>query len=112
MMGLVITLLGIAINSYIWCAVGGLLGWAAGMMMGAGGRILLIENVLVGIFGAFIGGEFIAAMLNSGKVATEFKIGSLAIAVATAIVMLLLLRLMRRAVGPLMPGKKKVARRF
>jgi len=84
----------------------------AGMMAGAGGRIVIIENVLVGIFGAFIGGEFIAAMLNSGKIATEFKIGSLAIAIVCAIVMLVLLKWMRRAVGPLMPSKKKVVRRF
>jgi uncharacterized membrane protein YeaQ/YmgE (transglycosylase-associated protein family) len=100
------------INTYIWCALGGILGWIAGVMMGGGGRIVLIENVLVGIFGAFIGGEFIAAMLNSGKVATEFRIGSLAIAVASAVVMLLLLKVMRRAVGPMMPSKKKVTKRF
>ena len=91
--------------------MGAAIGWMAGIMMGPGGRTVMIENVLVGVFGAFIGGEFIAAMLNGGKIATEFKIGSLGIAVATAIVMLFLLKMMRRAVGPLVPSKKKVGRR-
>eukprot|EP01034_Spumella_vulgaris_P039168 gene39168-48377_t len=39
------------INPYIWCLVGGAIGWLATKMAG-GGRALLIENVLVGIFGA------------------------------------------------------------
>ncbi|MEO7392036.1 MAG: hypothetical protein ABIU58_07660 [Ramlibacter sp.] len=100
------------INSYIWCAVGAALGWMAGVMMGGGGRTVIIENVLVGIFGAFIGGEFIASMFNGGVVAKEFRIGSLGISVASAIIMLVLLKLMRRAVGPMLPGKKKGARRL
>ncbi|MEO5670059.1 MAG: GlsB/YeaQ/YmgE family stress response membrane protein [Ramlibacter sp.] len=80
--------------------------------MPEGGKVVMIESILVGIFGAFIGGEFIASMLNGGVVATTFQIGSLAISVACAVVMLFLLRLMRRAVGPMKASKKKVARRL
>ena len=96
------------INPFIWCAVGALVGWLAWVMARTGGRILLIENVLVGVFGAFIGGDFITSMLNSGIVNDkDFSFRSLAIAITAAVVMLLVLRLLRRVVGPLQAGKKK-----
>ena len=84
------------------------MGWAAGVMMKSGGRTLLVENVLVGVFGAFIGGDFIVAMLSHGVVNDKiFSMRSLACAVAGAVAMLLLLRLVRGAVGPLRAGKRK-----
>ncbi len=77
-------------------------------MMKAPGRIVLIENVLVGVFGAFIGGDFIVTLMNKGVVNDkDFSIGSLAFAVTGAVVMLLVLRLLRHAVGPMQAGKKK-----
>lgn len=92
--------------------MGAAAGWLAWVMAHTGGRILLIENVLVGVFGAFIGGDFIAAQLNNGVVnEKDFRIGSLAIAVIAAVVMLLVLRLLRRVVGPLQAGKKKARAR-
>lgn len=83
------------------------MGWLATKMAG-GGRPLLIENVLVGVFGAFIGGDFIVSSLNGGVVNdTDFKIGSLGMAIAGAVVMLLVLRLMRKLVGPMRQGRSK-----
>ena len=74
---------------------------------------LLIENVAVGVFGAFIGGDFVAAMISGAKVVNDkdFRISSLAMAVAGAVVMLVVLRLMRGAVGPMRAGKSKAGRR-
>ena len=101
------------INSYIWCAVGGVVGFLAGLWMGSDDRIVMIENVLVGVFGAFIGGEFIVSMFSGGVAPdNKFHASSLAIAVATAVVMLLALRLMRRVVGPLRAGKPKAQRHY
>jgi uncharacterized membrane protein YeaQ/YmgE (transglycosylase-associated protein family) len=97
-----------AINPYIWCAVGAAVGFAAGLMMNSDGKTLLVENALVGVFGAFIGGDFVVAMLSPGVVNDKvFSIRSLMFAVAGAVVMLVLLRLMRSAVGPLRAGKRK-----
>jgi uncharacterized membrane protein YeaQ/YmgE (transglycosylase-associated protein family) len=97
------------INSYIWLAVGGVIGWVVGLMMKSEGRTLLIENVLVSMFGAFIGGDFVVALLNKGIVNDkDFSIRSLAFAVVGAIVMLLILKMMRRVVGPMRAGKSKV----
>lgn len=75
--------------------------------MSNGGRTLIIENVLVGVFGAFIGGEFLVAMLTAGPVPEGFRIGSLAVALGTAVVLLFLLKLMRKAVGPLRASKSR-----
>ena len=76
--------------------------------MTGGGRALLVENILAGVFGAFVGGDFIVSSLNGGVVNdTDFKFSSLAMAVAGAVVMLLALKLMRKMVGPMRAGKSR-----
>jgi len=108
---MVVSRLEYGINPFIWCAVGGLVGWLAAMW-GTGGRVLLVESLLVGIFGAFIGGDFVASQLNGGVVDDKvFKGSSLGMAVAGAVVLLLMLGLMRRVVGPLRAGKPKARNR-
>jgi uncharacterized membrane protein YeaQ/YmgE (transglycosylase-associated protein family) len=97
---------GAEINPYIWCAVGAFIGGMAGLFIGSKTRTTRIEEVLVGVFGAFIGGEFVTAMLNSGKAQTEFTGLGLLNAVVGAVVLIVLLTLMRRAVGPMKSGKK------
>jgi uncharacterized membrane protein YeaQ/YmgE (transglycosylase-associated protein family) len=95
------------LNSVVWCLVGAAIGWLAGLMMGGGrGKVVLVENMLVGVFGAFIGGEFVADMLHMG-VPGSFSAGALGISVVGAIVLLVLLRLMRGAVGPMQASKSR-----
>ncbi len=78
------------------------MGWVAALMANDAGRILMLESMGVGIFGAFIGGDFMVAMVTSGVVDPKvFSVRDLAFAVAGAALMLVLLKLMRRAVGPL-----------
>ena len=99
------------INPYIWCAVGACVGWFSGLFMKSDGRIVMIENVLVGVFGAFIGGDFVVAMITKGPVSDNvFSVRSLAFAVAGAAVMLLVLRLLRSKVGPMRAAKAKPRR--
>jgi uncharacterized membrane protein YeaQ/YmgE (transglycosylase-associated protein family) len=101
-----------AINSYIWCAVGALLGAAAGLPIAALGRVGMIENVLVGMFGAFIGGDFLVDMFGSLRTGdSAFHIGSLGVAIAAAIGMLVVLHLMRGAVGPMRATRSKAGQR-
>lgn len=97
-----------AINTYIWCAVGAAIGFVLGSMLSKRSRIGRIEEVLVGVFGAFIGGEFVADMLR-GPIATStqgFGV-KLILAVAGALAMLGLLALMRRSVGPMRNSKSR-----
>ena len=98
------------INTYIWCAVGAIVGGIAGLFMGSETRVTRIEEVLVGVFGAFVGGEFVTAMLNSGKEQPNFTMGGLLNAIGGAIAVILLLTAMRRAVGPLRSRKKPAHR--
>jgi uncharacterized membrane protein YeaQ/YmgE (transglycosylase-associated protein family) len=103
---------GAFINSFIWCAVGAGLGWLSGRIGARGNHIVLLENLAVGIFGAFIGGDFVAAVLRADGVNDAvFSPRSPGLAVIGAVVMLLLLRLMRTLVGPLHHRKSVVRRR-
>jgi uncharacterized membrane protein YeaQ/YmgE (transglycosylase-associated protein family) len=112
MMGSIPFLLESSINPYIWCVVGALIGAAASFFAAGQGRIVMIENVLVGVFGSFIGGDFVAAMISGSKVVNDkdFRVSSLGMAVAGAVVMLVVLRLMRGAVGPMRASKSKAGR--
>ena len=77
--------------------------------MGSSGRIVRIEEVLVGVFGAFIGGDFLLSQFV-GPTQSGTVVQSLGLAVGGAVVLLLLLRTMRGVVGPLKSKKSKVRR--
>ena len=63
-------------------------------------------------FGAFIGGDFVAARLSTGIVNDKvFSVRSLGLAIAGAVTLLLILKAMRKAVGPLRHGKSPSRRR-
>ncbi len=79
--------------------------------MGTASKTARIEEVLVGVFGAFIGGEFIATQVMGPSAQTTFSMSGLSMAVVAALVMLGLLALMRRVVGPLKSGKSRAGRR-
>jgi uncharacterized membrane protein YeaQ/YmgE (transglycosylase-associated protein family) len=103
--------LGKSINVYIWCAIGAFAGWLTTHMMNAPARSAQIENILIGMFGAFIGGEFVSVQVSGAAVATGFHMSSLALAIAGAVVMLLLLKLMRKVVGPMQKGRSNAKKR-
>jgi uncharacterized membrane protein YeaQ/YmgE (transglycosylase-associated protein family) len=96
------------INPYIWCAVGGLVGWLIGAKTAGQGNLSLIENVLVGVFGAFVGGDLLVSQLNGGVIDDKvFHMSSLLLAIAGAVASLMALRLLRHVVGPMRSGKSK-----
>ena len=79
-------------------------------MMGTAGKITRIEEMLVGVFGAFIGGDFILSQLV-GPTGTGSMLQALGLAAAGAVVMLVLLRLMRKVVGPMRNSKSRLKQR-
>jgi uncharacterized membrane protein YeaQ/YmgE (transglycosylase-associated protein family) len=100
--------LGKFINPYIWCAVGALVGFLLGEKKADDQKLGVIENILVGVFGAFIGGDLIVSQLNHGLIDDKiFKFGSLLWAIGGAVGAIMLLRLLRRAVGPMRVAKKR-----
>jgi len=69
--------------------IGFVAGWIAGKLVGGGGG--LIFNIVIGVVGAYIGGPIFRAL----KINVGGKFGGLITAVAGAVVLLLLLRLVR-----------------
>jgi uncharacterized membrane protein YeaQ/YmgE (transglycosylase-associated protein family) len=93
---------------YIWLAVGAAMGWLFSFLPGPAGPGAAIESIAVGAFGACLGGEFVAVLLRGAAARHPgFTLGGLALAIGSSIVLLVLLRLMRGAVGPMKPHKRR-----
>jgi uncharacterized membrane protein YeaQ/YmgE (transglycosylase-associated protein family) len=94
------------VNTFVWCAVGLV---AGGLVLAARpvpGLVQRAETIAVAVFGAFVGGDFLAAVLGGDAApSAAFRPASLALAVGGAALMLGLLAWMRRSVGPLRPHK-------
>jgi len=86
-------------------------GWLACAMSSSSGKVLLLEGAAVGAFGAVIGAELLAAFFQGDKPAPGVTIGGVLAAVAGAVLMLTLLKLMRGVVGPMRTRKSPAARR-
>lgn len=75
-----------------WIVIGGLAGWLAGMVTGAGERMGCLLNIVIGIVGAVIGG-FIFFQLNLDAPGGRF-VSSLIVSFVGAVVFLGVLRLL------------------
>lgn len=76
----------------VWLVIGAIAGWLAGVLVKGGGFGLLID-IVVGIVGAVIGG-WLAGLLGIGF---SGILGSIVIALIGAVILLLVIRLFRRA---------------
>ena len=79
-----------------WIIFGALAGWVASMIAGTNREQGWLENIIVGISGAFLGG-FLFSLLTGRGTYFDWNIGSFVGAVIGAIVLLFILRLIRRA---------------
>lgn len=92
----------------VWCVIGAVLAAISITVWPQPGISSRVEAVLVGMFGAVIGGEFPLAAVA----ATGVQPASLGLAFLGGVLMLSLLALMRRVVGPLKPSAKRKAPRI
>jgi uncharacterized membrane protein YeaQ/YmgE (transglycosylase-associated protein family) len=76
-----------------WLVIGAIAGWLAGQVVKGGGFGLIVD-IIVGIVGAVIGG-YLAGVL--GISTGEGIIGSIIVAFIGAVILLLILRLIKRA---------------
>lgn len=76
----------------IWLLIGAIAGWLAGVIV-KGYGFGLLGNIVVGIVGAAIGGWVFGAM----GIITHGILGAIVGATAGAVILLLLLRVIRRA---------------
>jgi uncharacterized membrane protein YeaQ/YmgE (transglycosylase-associated protein family) len=77
----------------IWILVGAIAGWLASVVV-RGGGMGLIGDIVVGIIGAFIGGWLLPRL---GIAMPAGIVGVIIVATIGAIVLLLIIRLVRRA---------------
>jgi uncharacterized membrane protein YeaQ/YmgE (transglycosylase-associated protein family) len=84
------------LNIVLWIIFGGIAGWIASIIMKRDAQMGALENIIVGVVGAFIGGFIMNSLGTAG--ATGFNIWSLLVAVLGAVVLLFLVGLVRRGV--------------
>lgn len=77
----------------VWLLIGAVAGWLAGVIV-KGYGFGLVGNIVVGILGAFVGGWLFGTL---GLVSGSGIIGSVIGATIGAVVLLLVVRLLRRA---------------
>ena len=70
-----------------WLIIGALAGWIASMITKRNADMNWIENIVVGIVGAVVGG-FLYAQLTDTKWTSSFDIVTLLVAIAGAVVVL------------------------
>ncbi|MEO5707338.1 MAG: GlsB/YeaQ/YmgE family stress response membrane protein [Alteraurantiacibacter sp.] len=76
--------------------VGGVAGWLASMLMRRDASMGIVMNVIVGIVGALLGNLLLAPLLGFGGSIQTFDLGSFAIAILGAVILLAIINLVQR----------------
>ncbi|MEY3791479.1 MAG: hypothetical protein RI960_109 [Pseudomonadota bacterium] len=86
-------------NFIIWIVIGGLIGWAASIVMKTDAQQGVVLNVVVGIVGALVGGWLLAPLFGTGTInQNDFSLASLVVSLLGAIILLAVVNLLRRGV--------------
>jgi len=84
-------------NLIIWLIVGGLVGWAASLLMRTDAQQGIVLNVIVGIVGAALAGFFVSPLLGLPTINQGvFSLGSLLVSLVGAVILLAIVNLVRR----------------
>jgi uncharacterized membrane protein YeaQ/YmgE (transglycosylase-associated protein family) len=75
--------------------VGAIAGWLAGLIV-RGAGFGLIGDIIIGIIGAFIG-SWVLRQLHVGAIVHQPELNAVIVAVIGAVILLLIIRLVRRA---------------
>ena len=78
----------------LWIIFGGVAGWIASMIMGTDAQQGLVLNIVIGVFGAMLGGYLFNYFGKTGV--TGFNIYSMGVAILGAVVLLTIVKFLRR----------------
>lgn len=85
------------ISFIVWLIVGGLIGWAASLIMRTDSQQGMLLNVVVGIIGAALGGWLISPLVGVGSINQgTFSLGSVLVSLVGAVILLAIVNLVRR----------------
>ena len=76
----------------LWLIIGGTVGWVASIVMKTNAQQGILTNIVVGILGAFLGGQLLGGSIHPGMITLRSFIVSL----IGAILLLGLINLIRR----------------
>ena len=76
----------------VWLIVGGIVGWLASRIMKTDAQQGILGNVLVGIVGAFLGGQLLGGSIHPGMISLR----SFVVSLLGAVLLLGLINLIRR----------------
>lgn len=83
------------INILIWLIVGAIAGWLASLVMKTNRQQGLLQDIIIGIIGAFLGG-FILNALGIGGGVSGLNIASILTAFIGAVILLAIIRAVQR----------------
>lgn len=84
-------------NFVIWLIVGGIIGWAASVIMKTNGQQGMVLNVIVGIVGALVAGWFLTPLFGITTInQNNFSLPALLVSLVGAILLLAAYNLFRR----------------
>ena len=85
------------INFIVWIIVGGLIGWVASLVMRTDAQQGTLLNIVVGIVGAFLAGQFLTPLLGPSTINQgNFSLPGLLISLLGAVILLAIVNLVRR----------------
>ena len=86
-------------NFVIWIVVGGLIGWAASVIMKTDAQQGLTLNVAVGIVGALVGGWLLVPLFGTGTInQSDFSLSSLVVSLLGAVILLAVVNMLRKGI--------------
>ena len=85
------------INLIIWLVLGGLVGWAASLIMKTDAQQGVFLNIVVGVVGAALAGWFISPLIGVGTINQDnFSIAALLVSLVGAVILLAIVNMVRR----------------
>jgi uncharacterized membrane protein YeaQ/YmgE (transglycosylase-associated protein family) len=84
-------------NIVVWLIVGGIIGWLASIVMRTNAQQGILQNIVVGVVGAFVAGWFLTPLFGISTInQNNFSMPALLVSLLGAVLLLAVVSLFRR----------------